>query len=162
MKRWGWLLLACAGIWSVSAAAAAELKPFKRGSHAQILAAQGEQPFIVTFWSVNCTYCSGELAMLRKVLARHREIGLVLVSTDTPADEPLIDAALAKQGLAEYASWVFADTHVERLRYEIDREWYGELPRTYFHSARTGSWAASGQLEQAAVEAWIEQQSQKP
>ncbi|HLP98994.1 MAG TPA: TlpA family protein disulfide reductase [Sideroxyarcus sp.] len=157
MKRW--LLFAGLALLTVSAAQAAELKPFVRDSHRQIVVAHSGKPFIVTFWSVNCSYCGGELALLRKLLQQHRDIGLVLVSTDTQAEAPLIGAALGKLGLGDAESWVFADSHVERLRFAIDREWYGELPRTYFHTAQSGVWAASGQLEPATVERWIKQQT---
>ncbi|HET7797125.1 MAG TPA: hypothetical protein VFK72_04530 [Nevskia sp.] len=154
-----WLLFAGLALLASSAAQAAEIKPFVRDSYRQIVAAHSGKPFIVAFWSVNCSYCGGELAMLRKLLEQYRGIALVLVSTDTPGDAPLIGAALDKLGLGNAESWVFADSHVERLRFEIDREWYGELPRTYFHAARSDVWAASGQLEQLTVERWIKQQT---
>ena len=36
-------------------------------------------------------------------------------------------------GLGKVEQWVFADPMPERLRFEIDRRWYGELPRTHFY-----------------------------
>jgi thiol-disulfide isomerase/thioredoxin len=158
MRRW--LLFAGLAWLASSAAQAVEIKPFVRDSYRQIVAAHSGKPFIVAFWSVNCSYCGDELAMLRKLLEKYRGIGLVLVSTDTPSDAQLIGTALDRLALGNVESWVFADSHTERLRFEIDREWYGELPRTYFHAAQTGAWAASGQLEQASVERWIKQQTQ--
>ncbi|OGS92010.1 MAG: hypothetical protein A2Z95_03850 [Gallionellales bacterium GWA2_60_18] len=138
--------------------AAQELKPFVRGSYQQIVSARAGKPFIVAFWSVNCTYCAAELSMFGKLLEKYRGLDLVLVSTDTPPDEPAITATLAKFALGKAENRVFADSHADRLRYEVDSEWYGELPRTYFFAAQEDAKAASGKLEQAEVERWIKQQ----
>lgn len=138
--------------------AAQELKPFVRGSYQQIVAARADKPFIVAFWSVSCTYCGAELSMFGKLLKKYRGLDLVVVSTDTPADEQEIAATLDKFALGRAEAWVFADSHSDRLRFEIDSEWYGELPRTYFFSGKQGMKAASGEIEQAEVENWIKRQ----
>lgn len=142
-----------------AALAAQETRPLQRGGYQQILAARADKPFIVAFWSVSCTYCGSELAMFGKLLKKYRNFDLVLVSTDAPADTAEIAATLRKHALGRAESWVFADSHVERLRFEIDPEWYGELPRTYFFAAQKVVKAASGKLEQAEVERWIERQN---
>ncbi len=141
-----------------AALAAQELKPFVRGSYQQLVSAHGDKPFIVAFWSVNCTYCGAELSMLGKLIKKYRGLGLVLVSTDTPADGQEIAATLDKFALGRAEAWVFADSYSERLRFEVDSAWYGELPRTYLYSAKDGVKAASGKLDQAEVERWIKQQ----
>lgn len=135
-----------------------ELKPFVRGSYRQIISVRADKPFIVAFWSVSCTYCGAELSMFGKLLKKYRGLDLVVVSTDAPSDQQEIEATLNKFALGRAEAWVFADSHTDRLRYEVDSEWYGELPRTYFFSAKGGVKAASGKLEQAEVESWIRQQ----
>ncbi|MCK9200937.1 MAG: redoxin domain-containing protein [Gallionella sp.] len=159
MKRWLGLA-AVAMLLSLQSAvlAAQELKQFGRGSQQQIVSARAGKPFIVAFWSVNCTYCGAELAMFGKLLKKYPGLDLVLVSTDTPADDLEIAAVLKKHALDRAEVWVFADSHADRLRFEVDPEWYGELPRTYFHAAKEGVRAASGKIEQADVERWIERQ----
>lgn len=144
---------------AAQSAAAQELKPFVRGSYQQIVSARAGKPFIVSFWSLSCTYCATELSMLGKLLEKHRGIDLVLVSTDTPLDEAAIKATLDKSALGKAESWVYADSHADRLRYEVDREWHGELPRTYFFAAGEDARAASGKLDEAEVERWIRQHS---
>lgn len=154
-----WLGLAAVGmLLSLQSVAAQELKPFERGSHRQIVSARAGKPFVVAFWSVNCTYCGAELAMFGKLLKKYPRLDLVLVSTDTPADDMEIAAVLERHALDRAEAWVFADSHVDRLRFEVDPEWYGELPRTYFHAAKEGVRAASGKIEQADVERWLERQ----
>ncbi|HZW26382.1 MAG TPA: TlpA family protein disulfide reductase [Gallionella sp.] len=159
MKRWlGYALVAMLLSLQSVAMAAQELKPFERGSHQQIVSARAGKPFIVAFWSVNCTYCGGELAMFGKLLKKYPALDLVLVSTDAPADGKEIAAVLEKHALGRAEAWVFADSHADRLRFEVDPEWYGELPRTYLHGAHEGVRAVSGKLEQPDVERWLKRQ----
>lgn len=155
MRRLG---LAVFALLIAGQAVAQELKPFVRGSHQQIADARAGKPFIVAFWSVNCTYCGGELAMFGKLLKKYPGLDLVLVSTDAPSDGKEIAAVLDRHALGRAEAWVFADSHADRLRFEVDPEWYGELPRTYLHGAKEGVRAASGKIEQADVERWLERQ----
>jgi peroxiredoxin len=140
------------------AQAAQEIRALQRGGYQRILEARAGKPFIVAFWSVSCTYCGAELAMFGKLLRKYRGLDLVLVSTDAPADRTEIAATLNRHALSRAESWVFADSHAERLRFEVDPEWYGELPRTYFFPAQGGMNAVSGKLEQAEAERWIDRQ----
>ncbi len=39
-------------------------------------------------------------------------------------------AMLEKAGLASAENWIFSDGFVERLRFEIDPAWQGDIPRT--------------------------------
>lgn len=157
MKRWlGFAAVAM--LLSLQSVAAQELKPFVRGSQQEIVAARAGKPFIVAFWSVNCTYCGAELAMFGKLLKKYPALDLVLVSTDAPADGKEIAAVLEKHALGRAEAWVFADSHADRLRFEVDPEWYGELPRTYLHGVHKEVRAISGKLEQPDVERWLTRQ----
>lgn len=161
MKRWLNLAALCLALLTAlqpAALAAQELKPFVRGSRQAITAARTDKPFILAFWSLSCTYCATELVMYGKLLEKYPALDLVLVSTDAPSDSAEIAATLDKFALGRAENWVFADSHTERLRFEIDREWYGELPRSYFFDAQGEVKAASGELEQAEVERWIARQ----
>ena len=82
----------------------------------------------------------------------------MLVSTDTPEEEKDISANLAKFSLRKAESWVFADSYTERLRFEVDRKWLGELPRTYFYGANNEVAAISGKLEYKEMEDWVKRQ----
>jgi len=161
MKRFGILLALCLAVLSfvpAPAMAAQEIKPFVRGSYQQIVSARQGKPFIVSFWSLTCSYCMVELAMLKKLVKKYPKLDLVLISTDTPEEEKSVSATLAKFSLNKAEAWVFADSNTDRLRFEIDKRWYGELPRTYFFSAQSEVTAFSGKLEQENVEQWIKQQ----
>lgn len=160
MKRF-FLLLFLAAWFSASAPAwaALEIKPFVRGSYQKIISARQGKPFIVNFWSLSCGYCKVEMTMLKKLLRKHPGLDLVMVSTDTQEEEKMVSATLSEFSLGKADAWVFADSYAERLRFEVDRKWQGELPRTYFFSASSEVKAVSGKVEQKDVEQWIKEQA---
>ncbi|MDX9740659.1 MAG: TlpA family protein disulfide reductase [Gammaproteobacteria bacterium] len=150
-------LLACAlaPAGAVSAAGTdLEPQPFVRGSQQAIVAAHVGMPFMLALWSLDCTYCRHDLAMLGRLQQDHPQLRLVMVATDPPARRGEIAPALAELGV-EGESWLFADAYAERLRYEVDAEWLGELPRTYFYDDRGERIGISGSLDEEAVREWI-------
>jgi len=144
---------------ALSSAAAQELRPFEPGSLAKIIAARADRPFVLALWSLQCAHCPQELALFGAMLKKHPALDLVLVSTDTPDHGAAISAALSRYRLSRAEAWVFADTFTERLQYEVDRRWRGELPRTYFYSADGRVRAVSGRLDAGDLARWIEQQN---
>lgn len=161
MRRLGFLAGLCLIALSLAPAstqAAQEIKPFVRGSYQQIISARQGKPFILSFWSLTCSYCMVELDMLKTLARKYPRLDLVLVSTDTPEEEDSVAATLEKIAPQRAETWLFADSNSDRLRYEIDKRWYGELPRTYFFGADGKTDAYSGKLEQKDVEQWIKKQ----
>ena len=53
---------------------------------------------------------------------------------------------LEKHHLNDVENWVFADANSQKLRFEIDPSWYGELPRTYFFDSAHNRNGNSGLL----------------
>ena len=123
------------------AISAQEVQQLNRGSYKNIVAAHTGKPFIVALWSVSCTHCGADLEIFNRLAMKYPEFNLVLISTDTPDELPVIDSTLKRYQLLQpeqkhagrVEAWVFADSYTERLRFEIDSQWYGELPRTYFY-----------------------------
>ncbi len=86
---------------------------------------------------------------------RHPKLEIVLVAADTP-DDAQQTAQLAKSyGLGKVEQWVFADPIPERLRFEIDRRWFGELPRTHFYDHAHKVEAVSGVVPEERLQRWI-------
>ncbi len=161
MKRLGFLMGLCFAVLPFAPTltlAAQEIKPFVRGSYQQIISARQGKPFIISFWSLSCTHCMDEMAMLKKLAKKHSRLDLVLISTDTPEEKKLVAAALAKFSPRKAETWLFADSYTDPLFFEIDKKWHGELPRTYFFSTKNDVKAISGKLEQKEVEQWIKEQ----
>ncbi len=136
-------------------APAQEIKSFVTGSHEQILAQHRGRPLVLAFWSLTCAHCQEEFALLRAFTRAHPEVALVLVSTDAPQDSEAIAATLRERGLDGVSAWVFADDTPERLRFEVDRRWRGELPRTYLHRPNGSVQALSGKLDLKTLEDWL-------
>lgn len=139
------------------AAHAAPLAPkaFVQGSMKEVAAAHAGKPFILAFWSLSCVHCKANLQQFGHLLQHKPHLPLVLVSTDTPEEHAAILATLEKYGLDKPQTWVFADPFVERLHFEIDRRWRGELPRTYLYDANHQAHTITGKLDEAETERWV-------
>lgn len=136
-------------------------KSFVAGSMKQIVEARQGKPFILGLWSLTCAHCREELSLLAKFMKNHPGVEVVLISTDTPEDAEEVAATLRQHGLDLAESWVFADPFAERLRFEIDRKWRGELPRTYLFDAARNAAAFSGKLDPQQLESWVQAPSPK-
>ncbi len=155
MHRWQhWLGL---GMLLLNSAVHADVQAFRSGSLQQILTAHHGKPFILSYWSLSCTHCATEMTTFAQLQQRYPHLPIILVSTDSPEDIPELLQIVAQQGLTNTEQWVFADSSVEKLRYAIDRHWYGELPRTYLYAANHQVTAISGAIPIEKLEAWIQQ-----
>ena len=66
---------------------------------------------------------------------------MIMLAADEPSVAEQVKQLLSKYQLETIENWLFADDNAEKLRFEIDPKWYGELPRTYFFDSahqRTG------------------------
>lgn len=158
-------ILCLLGLWmcfsSTCTMAAQTTKHFLRGSYQEIVSSRSGKPFIISLWSLDCIYCRDDMVIFGKLLKKYHDLDLVLISTDTREQTKEITQALQKYPLKQVESWVFADSFVERLRYEVDTQWYGELPRTYFYDAQGHAVAHSGKLDYAQIELWIRSNKNK-
>ncbi len=134
---------------------AQELHPFVRGSEQAIVSSHHGHPFILALWSLDCIHCRDDMALFGKLEKKYRDLNLVLVSTDAPEQKMSITRMLRQYRLKTAESWVFADEFTERLRYEIDPQWYGELPRTYFFYADGHATAISGKIDAELITKWM-------
>jgi len=165
MRKWlflGLLLLSqpAAALLAASPPRAAELQSFTRGSWQTLRTAHAGQPTIVHFWGLTCAPCLVELARWGELLRDRPGLDLVLIAADPLADdEPRISATLKKAGLSAAESWGFADRFAERLRFEIDKSWRGELPRTLLISKDAAVTTISGVADLAAVRAWLDRET---
>jgi hypothetical protein len=79
----------------------------------------------------------------------------VLVQADVSPPPEAGPAMLKRAGVVGSERWVFADDAPERLRYAIDPEWAGELPRTYLYDRSCGRIAVSGALSPEILRRWL-------
>ena len=93
--------------------------------------------------------------MLGKLMENYPAFNLVLISTDSPGDKNELLSVIDGKGIASADIWVFSQANSSRLRFEVDRVWYGELPRSYFFDGQHKRRAVSGVLKQEAVVGWL-------
>ena len=149
------LLLVLILTMSGMAMAAHDVRPFIPGSLSQILADREGRPFILVLWSLECQYCPAELRMLGSLKKRHPKLDIVLVATDTPNEARQLAKRVKSYGMGKVEQWVFSEDMPERLRFEIDRRWYGEIPRTHFYDRTHQREIKTGLINQQFIEDWI-------
>ena len=138
---------------------APQLKPFVRGSWQQVLNSHAGRPTLVHFWGVTCGPCKVELPLLGKFMKGHPAVDMVTISADLAPDQPgAAQSMLAKSGLSSAENWIFNDGFVERLRFEIDPGWQGDIPRTLLISRDGKITTIEGSAEMTDVEKWSKQQ----
>ena len=133
--------------------AAADPQPFGRGSWQSLLQAHAGRPLVVHFWSLTCAPCLAELPQWREI-TKGSGVDFVLVTTDPPEDKVKVERTLKRAGLDKVESWGFADSFVEKLRFEIDRSWRGELPITVLVSASGQQETLTGTVSRQDIQSW--------
>lgn len=133
----------------------AEMKPFLRGTWAEIIKAKAGQPAVVHFWGLTCAPCLTELPHWAALKKERADLALVMIAAD-PAPEDVADlkATLARAGLDSAESFAFADGFVDRLRFEIDPKWRGEMPRTILIGHDGKATVLPGLADLAYVRKW--------
>lgn len=149
------LLVSIIPIASSNSAVQPQLSTFQAGSYEIILKRYLGRPFLMVLWSLDCPPCFHELTMLGKLIEKYSEFELVLISTDSPGDRKELLSVINDIGIASADIWVFSQANSSRLRFEVDKVWYGELPRSYFFDGQHNRRSISGILEKNVVEAWI-------
>jgi thiol-disulfide isomerase/thioredoxin len=136
-----------------------QLKPFERGSWQDVLRAHAGRPTIVHFWGVTCGPCKVELPLLGGFMKDHPSIDVVTISADlVPNLSGATQSMLEKSGLSSAENWIFSDGFVERLRFEIDPGWQGDIPRTMLISREGMITTIEGSAEMTDLEKWSDQQ----
>jgi hypothetical protein len=84
---------------------------------------------------------------------------VVTISADLVPDLPAATRSmLEKSGLGSAENWIFDDGFVERLRFEIDPAWQGDIPRTMLISRDGAITTIEGSAEMTDLQKWSDQQ----
>lgn len=108
----------------------------------------------MVFWSLDCPPCIDELFLLGRFHKQYPQAKLIMVSTDSIQVEDEIKQLMSEHDLHDLEHWVFASDPVQAIRYAIDPNWYGELPRSYFHRHNERQ-AMSGRLDEHRLSTWF-------
>lgn len=156
------LLLGLCSIANSSLADSPKLQAFAPGSYQKILAQQAQQPFVLFIWSIDCPSCVKDMQLIKSLHDSHPQLRMILLATDELAASEQVKGIISKHQLSDLENWIFADDNIQKLNYEIDPQWYGELPRTYFFDASHQRTGISGVIKQADFEKLFAKISQKP
>jgi thiol-disulfide isomerase/thioredoxin len=161
MRRWA--LLIFVGLLlspTVSTSAPIDnLHAFKRGSWQELLKAHAGHPMVVHFWGVTCGPCRTEMPQWGEFLQQHPDLPLVMIDADlVPNDVSAVKSMLQQSGLTNVENWMFEDDFVERLRFEIDPHWQGEIPRTLLIGRNGATTTIDGVADLRTVSVWLDDQ----
>jgi thiol-disulfide isomerase/thioredoxin len=152
-------ILLLAFVPSVTASDETQLKSFERGSWQQLLRSHRGHPTLVQFWGVTCGPCKVELPLLGEFMKGHPAIDVVTVSADLVPDLPgATRSMLQKSGLSAADNWIFSEGFADRLRFEVDPVWQGDIPRTFLISRDGAITTIEGSAEIAELEKWSDAQ----
>lgn len=140
------VMFATVGIPSSAQTPADNIRPFSTDTFKTLKDGFLDKPFVISLWSVDCLPCRVELEMLGQLKKEDPDFPLLLISTDALENHEEATYILEEYELDQIESWMFADAFIERLRFSIDPNWYGELPRSYFYNADHAFTAHSGIL----------------
>ena len=152
--------IALALLLAATPAFAVELKPFVRGSWQQLRKAHEGQPVIVHFWGVTCAPCMEDLPKWGALQRERPRAALIFVASDpVPIEAPQILAAITKTGIGASENWMFADAFGDRLRYEVNPTWGGEMPYTVLIGRDGEMTPISGVTDLKAIRKWLGRQT---
>lgn len=135
-----------------------QLRPFGRGSWQQLMKTHAGRPTIVHLWGVTCGPCKVEMPQLGAFVKEHPDIDMVTISADVVPDLPAAThAMLERSGLSQAENWIF-DGFADRLRFEIDPTWQGDIPRTLLITREGDMTTIEGAADMADLKAWSERQ----
>jgi thiol-disulfide isomerase/thioredoxin len=153
------LLLAVLLAVALPAAAQDDMRPFVRGSWSELRQAHAGKPTVVHFWGVTCGPCIAELPHWTQLVRERKDMNLVFVAADPIPEKPAdLARALARAKLAVPESWAFAEDFAQRLYFEVDPRWRGELPRTMLIAADGTVETIRGVGNPATIRAWLDKQ----
>jgi hypothetical protein len=134
---------------------ASEFMPFDISTRKAIEQRYSGQSLIISFWSIDCPYCIDDLKKLGKALTKNTKVKLVTVCVDGKESAKKAERVLSQANLPQHEQYQYAEVDEDRLRYSIDPNWYGELPRTYFYDATHQITPLSGKISNSFLNIWL-------
>jgi len=156
MKRLRYIFALCLPLLTAMPAAA-DMRPFVRGSWQEVVKASAGKPTVVHFWGLTCAPCLTELPHWTRLRQDHPDLNIIMIAADpAPARTEDLVATLQHAGLGDVETWAFADQFSERLRFEIDPKWRGEMPRTLLLARDGKTTSMPGLADFDVIRGWFD------
>jgi thiol-disulfide isomerase/thioredoxin len=152
-------LLSLAVLHVASGFGQSKLKSFERGSWQRLLQAHSGHLTLVHFWGVTCGPCKVELPQIGEFMKRNPSVDVITIDADlVPNSDAAALSMLQGAGLSSAENWMFSDGFAERLRYEVDPAWQGDIPRTILISRKGDVATIEGSAEPSLLQKWSDEQ----
>ena len=92
---------------------------------------------------------------------RVREATAMAAQRIGEGDPAAVRTMVSQAGLASTENWAFGDTFAERLRYEVDPKWQGDIPRTILMSKDGTTTTIEGSANISSLENWAASERKK-
>jgi len=167
MKRLIWvktLLLTSALLMStLFMSSLAQAEPAGKGSiefskfrFEQIKQEKKGQKWLALLWSVDCPPCMKELALVQKLQQKQQNLAVVIINTDTEKSSEKERADIIKHfNLVNLKNFHFTQGLEAQQRYQVDPQWFGELPRSYFIDEQGTFHGKSGLIAEELLIQWL-------
>lgn len=134
------------------------LQPFTNDAFINLKQQKKGERWLMVIWSLDCPACFKELKLIQDLQSANpnKTLNVVYLNADD-SDEVEFER---KQVLVVYAmqkvlNFYFVDGEGDRSRYQIDPNWYGELPRSYFVDEKGTFQGKSGLLDEKLIKRWL-------
>lgn len=154
------VIVLCVSLGWAFSTAYADIKPYNADTINEIQSHYKGQAFLMILWSHDCPPCRKELEYLETIQQHQAITNIVLINTDGNDEITTVESILKSHQLSALDNWIFAHSNIEKLRYSIDPNWAGELPKSYFYDALHERQAKSGSLSIEVLQRWLETSSQ--
>tara|TARA_B110000467_G_scaffold139307_1_gene138637 strand:- start:330 stop:797 length:468 start_codon:yes stop_codon:yes gene_type:complete len=114
------------------------------------------QKWLVLLWSVDCPPCMKELALVQKLQQKQEDLAVIMINTDTEeSSEKERNDIIKHFDLVNLKSFHFTQGQETQQRYQIDPQWFGELPRSYFIDEQGTFHGKSGLIAEELLTQWL-------
>ena len=146
-------VLCAAAPLSVGLPVHAELLPYAPGQWQTLLDSRQGKPLLVHFWGFSCPPCIDELPAWADFVRAHPSQNAVFIEVDPMAEE-MTRSTLTSARLIDADNRANVTYFDEYFRYEIDPQWFGELPVTLLIDANGKVRKLRGTADFAAIDRW--------
>jgi thiol-disulfide isomerase/thioredoxin len=134
------------------------LQPFSNDTFIKLKQQKLGKRWLLVLWSLDCPACFKELKLIQTMQTAdpNTSLNVVYINADDN-DEVEFERkqVLAVYNMLKAENFYFVDGQADRSRYQIDSNWYGELPRSYFVDEQGQFHGKSGLLDEDLIKKWL-------
>ncbi len=129
---------------------------FSKVRFEQVTQERKGQKWLALLWSVDCPPCMKELALVQKLQQKQKNLAVVIINTDTEESSEQERADIIKHfKLMNLKNFHFTQGQEAQQRYQVDPQWFGELPRSYFIDEQGKFHGKSGLIAEELLTQWL-------